>query len=215
MVKGWITLESLVKKVYPEPDLGEVLRAKRVNNGEVIEVTGKVGSWYEVNYQGVKGYVRIHDAIIFDQEAKNPLILLDGKFKIFQGVFDYLKNDQTLINDAFKAMEKAEQSALDDVELWGKISNDLDAEKKDVQYKMQVIKEAHDKLQELVNAMKGDIKNLTVTQRKELFKLLGNTREDALAYGKEWMWDLVLMYMYLSCNTIHPFIKPMLDIIKH
>ncbi|PHF13385.1 hypothetical protein COF84_23610 [Bacillus wiedmannii] len=52
---------------------------------------------------------------------------------------------------------------------------------------MQVIKEAHDKLQELVNAMKGDIKNLTVTQRKELFKLLGNTREDALAYGKEWM----------------------------
>ncbi|PGD09783.1 S-layer protein [Bacillus wiedmannii] len=187
MVKGWITLESLVKKVYPEPDLGKVLRAKRVNNGEVIEVTGKVGSWYEVNYQGVKGYVRIHDAIIFDQEAKNPLTLLDGKLKIFQGVFDYLKNDQTLMNDAFKAMEKAEQSALDDVELWGKISNDLDAEKKDVQHKMQVIKEAHDKLQELVNAMKGDIKNLTVTQRKELFKLLGNTREDALAYGKEWM----------------------------
>ncbi|MBU5220064.1 S-layer homology domain-containing protein [Bacillus albus] len=187
MVKGWITLESLVKKVYPDPDLGKVLRAKRVNNGEVIEVTGKVGSWYEVNYQGVKGYVRIQDAIIFDQEAKNSLTLLDGKLKIFQGVFDYLKDDQTLMNDAFKAMEKAEQSALDDVELWGKISNDLDAEKKDVQHKMQVIKEAHDKLQELVNAMKGDIKNLTVTQRKELFKLLGNTREDALAYGKEWM----------------------------
>lgn len=186
MVKGWITLESLVKKVYPEPDLGKVLRAKRVNNGEVIEVMGKVGSWYEVNYQGVKGYVRIHDAIIFDQEAKNPFTLLDGKLKIFQGVFDYLKNDQILMNDAIKAMEKAEQSALDDVELWGKISQDVDAEKTDVQHKMQVIKEAHDKLQELVNAMKGDIKNLTVTQKKELFKLLGNTKEDALSYGKEW-----------------------------
>ncbi|WP_274606759.1 hypothetical protein [Bacillus sp. TH50] len=28
MVTGWVTLESLVKKVYPEPDLGKVLRAK-------------------------------------------------------------------------------------------------------------------------------------------------------------------------------------------
>ncbi|EHL67626.1 hypothetical protein HMPREF1014_04937 [Bacillus sp. 7_6_55CFAA_CT2] len=72
MVKGWVTLESLVKKVYLEPDLRKALRAKRVNKGEVIEVTGKVGSWYEVNYQGEKGHVRIHDAIIFDQEAKSP-----------------------------------------------------------------------------------------------------------------------------------------------
>nr|WP_033707372.1 hypothetical protein [Bacillus mycoides] len=91
MVKGWVTLESLVKKVYPEADLKKALRAKSVNKGEVIEVVGKVGSWYEVNYQGEKGYVHIHDAIIFDQEAKNPLTLLDGKVKIFEGVLDYLK----------------------------------------------------------------------------------------------------------------------------
>ncbi|MBG9721854.1 S-layer homology domain-containing protein [Bacillus mycoides] len=218
MVTGWVTLESLVKKVYPEPDLGKVLRAKGVNNGEVIEVTGKVGSWYEVNYQGEKGYVRIHDAIIFDQEAKKPLTLLDGKLKIFEGVFDYLKNDQTLMNDAFKAMEKAEQSALDDVELWDKISKDLDAEKKDVQYKMQVIKESHDKLQELVNAMKGDIKNLTVTQRKELFKLLGNTREDALAYGKEWMGFSADVYTtilqnYVSLNQAYADYYKALDVV--
>ena len=57
----------------------------------MIEVVGKVGSWYEVIYQGEKGYVRIHDAIIFDQEAKSPLTLLDGKVKIFEGVLDYLK----------------------------------------------------------------------------------------------------------------------------
>ncbi|MBJ8073705.1 S-layer protein, partial [Bacillus cereus] len=54
MIKGWITLESLVKKVYPEPDLKKVLRAKHVNTGELIEVTGKVGSWYEVMYKGEK-----------------------------------------------------------------------------------------------------------------------------------------------------------------
>ncbi|MGE7874829.1 S-layer protein, partial [Bacillus paramycoides] len=187
MVKGWVTLESLVKKVYPEPDLKKVLRAKRVNNGEVIEVTGKVGSWYEVNYQGEKGYVRIHDAIIFDQEAKSPLTLLDGKIKIFEGVLDYLKSDEPVINNTIKILEESEQGLLDAAENWESISKNINNAKQDVQYKRQVIKEAHDKLEELVNAMKGDIKNLTVTQRQELFKLLGNTREDALAYGKEWM----------------------------
>ncbi len=44
-----------------------------------------------------KGYVRIHDAIIFDQEAKSPLTLLDGKVKIFEGVLDYLKSDEPFI----------------------------------------------------------------------------------------------------------------------
>ncbi|PEC79401.1 N-acetylmuramoyl-L-alanine amidase family protein [Bacillus cereus] len=187
MVKGWVTLESLVKKVYPEPDLRKALRAKRVNKGEVIEVTGKVGSWYEVNYQGEKGYVRIHDAIIFDQEAKSPLTLLDGKVKIFEGVLDYLKSDEPFINNTIKILEESEQGLLDAAENWESISRNVNNAKQDVQYKMKVIKESHDKLQELVNAMKGDIKNLTVTQRKELFKLLGNTKEDALAYGKEWM----------------------------
>ncbi|MED2919572.1 S-layer protein [Bacillus thuringiensis] len=187
MVKGWVTLESLVKKVYPEPDLRKALRAKRVNKGEVIEVTGKVGSWYEVNYQGEKGYVRIHDAIIFDQEAKSPLTLLDGKVKIFEGVLDYLKSDEPFINNTIKILEESEQGLLDAAENWESISRNVNNAKQDVQYKMQVMKESHDKLQELVNAMKGDIKNLTVTQRKELFKLLGNTKGDALAYGKEWM----------------------------
>ncbi|WP_144488489.1 pre-toxin TG domain-containing protein [Bacillus sp. ABP14] len=187
MIKGWVTLESLVKKVYPEPDLRKVLRAKRVNNGEVIEVTGKIGSWYEVNYQGEKGYVRIHDAIIFDQEAKSPLTLLDGKVKIFEGVLDYLKSDEPFINNAIKILEEEEQRWLDDAETWESISSNINNAKQDAQYKMQLMKESHDKLQELVNAMKGDIKNLTVTQRKELFKLLGNTRDDVLAYGKEWM----------------------------
>ncbi|WP_407707515.1 SH3 domain-containing protein, partial [Bacillus mycoides] len=187
MIKGWVTLESLVKKVYPEPDLKKALRAKSVNKGEVIEVVGKVGSWYEVNYQGEKGYVRIHDAIIFDQEAKSPLTLLDGKVKIFEGVLDYLKSDEPFINNTIKILEESEQGLLDAAENWESISRNINNAKQDVQYKRQVIKEAHDKLEELVNAMKGDIKNLTVTQRQELFKLLGNTREDALAYGKEWM----------------------------
>lgn len=187
MIKGWVTLESLVKKVYPEPDLKKALRAKSVNKGEVIEVVGKVGSWYEVNYQGEKGYVRIHDAIIFDQEAKSPLTLLDGKVKIFEGVLDYLKSDETVINNTIKILEEEEQRWVDDAENWENISRDINDAKQDVQHKLQVMKESLDKLQELVNAMKGDIKNLTVTQRQELFRLLGNTREDALAYGKEWM----------------------------
>ena len=187
MIKGWVTLESLVKKVYPEPDLKKALRAKSVNKGEVIEVVGKVGSWYEVNYQGEKGYVRIHDAIIFDQEAKSPLTLLDGKIKIFEGVLDYLKSDEPFINNTIKILEEEEQRLLDDAETWESISSNINNAKQDAQYKMQLMKESHDKMQELVNAMKGDIKNLTVTQRKELFKLLGNTRDDVLADGKEWM----------------------------
>ncbi|MED1093567.1 S-layer protein [Bacillus paramycoides] len=218
MIKGWITLESLVKKVYPEPDLKKVLRAKRVNNGEVIEVTGKVGSWYEVNYQGEKGYVRIHDAIIFDQEAKSPLTLLDGKIKIFEGVFNYLKSDETVINNTIKILQEEEQLLLDNAESWESISRNVNNAKQDVQYKRQVIKEAHDKLEELVNAMKGDIKNLTVTQRQELFKLLGNTREDALAYGKEWMGFSADVYTtilqnYVSLNQAYADYYKALDVV--
>lgn len=193
MVKGWVTLESLVKKVYPEPDLRKALRAKRVNKGEVIEVTGKVGSWYEVNYQGEKGYVRIHDAIIFDQEAKSPLTLLDGKVKIFEGVLDYLKSDETVINNTIGILEKEEQRLLDDAENWESISRNVNNAKQDVQYKVQVMKDAHGKLQELVNAMKGDIKNLTVTQRKELVKLLGADGKELLDFGVE-TYSFILQY---------------------
>ncbi|WP_243526996.1 S-layer protein [Bacillus pseudomycoides] len=190
MVKGWIVLESLVKKVYPEPDLKHVLRAKRVQSGEVIEVTGKIGPWYEVNYHGEKGYVQIHDAIIFDQEAKNPLTLLDGKLKIFEGVFNYLKSDETLVNDTFKVLEDLDHNITDSIETWNNISKEIDHAKQDTREKIRIVKEAHDKLQELVNAMKGDIKNLTTSQRQELVKLFGVPGRDYskfIQYGKEWM----------------------------
>lgn len=198
MIKGWVTLESLVKKVYPEPDLRKVLRAKRVNNSEVIEVTGKVGSWYEVNYQGEKGYVRIHDAIIFDQEAKSPLTLLDGKVKIFEGVLDYLKSDETYINNTIKILEEEEQRWVDDAENLENLSRAINNAKQDVQYKRQVIKEAHDKLEELVNAMKGDIRNLTVTQRKELVKLLGADGEELLDFGMDTYVFILQQYVSMA-----------------
>ena len=207
MVKGWIVLESLVKKVYPEPDLKHVLRAKRVQSGEIIEVTGKIGPWYEVNYHGEKGYVRIHDAIIFDQEAKNPLTLLDGKLKIFEGVFNYLKSDETLVNDTFKVLEDLDHNTTDSIENWNNISKEIDNAKQDVQYKIVVVKEARDKMQELVNALKGDIKNLTVTQRQMLLSLIGEDKEklklfgkDAITSGKELIdfnMEILKQYQYL------------------
>lgn len=198
MIKGWVTLESLVKKVYPEPDLKKALRAKSVNKGEVIEVVGKVGSWYEVNYQGEKGYVRIHDAIIFDQEAKSPLTLLDGKIKIFEGVLDYLKSDETYINNTIKILEEEEQRWVDDVENLENLSRDINDAKQDVQYKRQVIIEAHDKLEELVNAMKGDIRNLTVTQRKELAKLLGADGKELLDFSVETYTFILQQYVSMA-----------------
>ncbi|HDR3499193.1 TPA: S-layer protein [Bacillus toyonensis] len=211
MVKGWITLESLVKKVYPEPDLRKALRAKRVNTGEVIEVTGKVGSWYEVNYQGEKGYVRIHDAIIFDQEAKSPLTLLDGKVKIFEGVFNYLKSDETLINNTIKILEEEEQRWVDDAENLENLSRDINEAKQDVQYKRQVIKEAHDKLEELVNAMKGDIRNLTVTQRKELVKLLGADGKELLDFGMDTY--VFILQQYVSMVQAYTETYKALDVV--
>ncbi|MCU5601284.1 S-layer homology domain-containing protein [Bacillus wiedmannii] len=198
MIKGWVTLESLVKKVYPEPDLKKALRAKSVNKGEMIEVVGKVGSWYEVNYQGEKGYVRIHDAIIFDQEAKSPLTLLDGKVKIFEGVLDYLKSDETYINNTIKILEEEERRWVDDAENLENLSRDINDAKQDVQYKRQVIKEAHDKLEELVNAMKGDIRNLTVTQRKELVKLLGADGKELLDFGMDTYVFILQQYVSMA-----------------
>ncbi|PIE92716.1 S-layer protein [Bacillus fungorum] len=198
MIKGWVTLESLVKKVYPEPDLRKALRAKSVNKGEVIEVVGKVGSWYEVNYQGEKGYVRIHDAIIFDQETKSPLTLLNGKVKIFEGVLDYLKSDETYINNTIKILEEEEQRWVDDAENLENLSRDINDAKQDVQYKRKVIKEAHDKLEELVNAMKGDIRNLTVTQRKELVKLLGADGKELLDFGMDTYVFILQQYVSMA-----------------
>ncbi|MBY7125122.1 S-layer homology domain-containing protein [Bacillus sp. 16GRE42] len=198
MIKGWVTLESLVKKVYPEPDLKKALRAKSVNKGEMIEVVGKVGSWYEVNYQGEKGYVRIHDAIIFDQEAKSPLTLLDGKVKIFEGVLDYLKSDETYINNTIKILEEEERRWVDDAENLENLSRDINDAKQDVQYKRQVIKEVHDKLEELVNAMKGDIRNLTVTQRKELVKLLGADGKELLDFGMDTYVFILQQYVSMA-----------------
>lgn len=164
----------------------------------MIEVVGKVGSWYEVNYQGEKGYVRIHDAIIFDQEAKSPLTLLDGKVKIFEGVLDYLKSDETYINNTIKILEEEEQRWVDDVENLENLSRDINDAKQDVQYKRQVIIEAHDKLEELVNAMKGDIRNLTVTQRKELAKLLGADGKELLDFSVETYTFILQQYVSMA-----------------
>ncbi|MED0889909.1 ribonuclease domain-containing protein, partial [Bacillus mycoides] len=143
-------------------------------------------------------YVRIHDAIIFDQEAKSPLTLLDGKVKIFEGVFNYLKSDETLINNTIKILEEEEQRWVDDAENLENLSRDINDAKQDVQYKRQVIKEAHDKLEELVNAMKGDIRNLTVTQRKELAKLLGADGKELLDFGMDTYVFILQQYVSMA-----------------
>ncbi|WJE55595.1 S-layer protein (plasmid) [Bacillus cereus] len=160
MVKGWIVLESLVKKVYPEPDLKHVLRAKHVQSGEVIEVTGKIGPWYEVNYHGEKGYVRIHDAIIFDQEAKKPLTLLDGKLKIFEGVFNYLKSDETLVNDTFKVLEDFEHNTADSIEIYNSITRDIDNRIQSIKEERKILREFIVKAKEAEKKLIKDAKNL-------------------------------------------------------
>ncbi len=154
MIKGWITLESLVKKVYPEPDLKKVLRAKRVNTGELIEVTGKVGSWYEVKYKGEKGYVRIHDAIIFDQEAKTPLSLLNGKLKIFEGVFKYIKSDEPLLNNTLKTLQDLENSTTDSIELMNNVAKDAEDAKHDLEEQKKQILEFDQKMKVLGKKLK-------------------------------------------------------------
>ncbi|PEE02623.1 S-layer protein, partial [Bacillus pseudomycoides] len=160
MVKGWIILESLVKKVYPEPDLKRVLRAKHVEKGEVIEVTGKTGQWYEVKYQGEKGYVRIHDAVIFDQETKSPLTLLDGKVKIFEGVLNYLKSDETLVNDTFKALEKIEYNTMDSIEIYNSITQDIDNRIQSIKEEREILREFIAKAKEAEKKLIKDAKDL-------------------------------------------------------
>ncbi|WP_257139102.1 ribonuclease domain-containing protein, partial [Bacillus pseudomycoides] len=159
MVKGWIILESLVKKVYPEPDLKRVLRAKHVEKGEVIEVTGKTGQWYEVKYQGEKGYVRIHDAVIFDQETKSPLTLLDGKVKIFEGVLNYLKSDETLVNDTFKVLEKIEYDTMDSIEIYNSITQDIDNRIQSIKEEREILREFIAKAKEAEKKLIKDIKD--------------------------------------------------------
>ncbi|MGG3529073.1 ribonuclease domain-containing protein [Bacillus pseudomycoides] len=160
MVKGWIVLESLVKKVYPEPDLKRVLRAKHVEKGEVIEVTGKTGQWYEVKYQGKKGYVRIHDAVIFDQETKSPLTLLDGKVKIFEGVLNYLKSDETLVNDTFKVLEKIEYDTMDSIEIYNSITQDIDNRIQSIKEEREILREFIVKAKEAEKKLIKDAKDL-------------------------------------------------------
>lgn len=185
MIKGWITLESLVKKVYPEPDLNKVLRAKHVNNGELIEVTGKVGSWYEVKYKGEKGYVRIHDAIIFDQEAKTPLSLLDGKLKIFEGVFNYIKSDEPLLNNTLKTLQDLENSTTDSIELWNNVAKDAEDAKRDLEEQKKQILEFDQKMKVLQQKIKNDWDRLTKEEIHQLFTLFIADAERVGIYTEE------------------------------
>ncbi|MBJ8073688.1 S-layer protein, partial [Bacillus cereus] len=127
-----------------------------VNTGELIEVTGKVGSWYEVMYKGEKGYVRIHDAIIFDQEAKSPLTLLGGKLKIFEGVFDYIKSDQTLLNDTVDVLQKMENSITDDVNTYNNIAADIDNRISSLEEKKVIVIDFQKKMKDLQQKVKND-----------------------------------------------------------
>ncbi|MBE7106373.1 S-layer protein [Bacillus cereus] len=185
MIKGWVTLESLVKKVYPEPDLNSVLRAKRVNTSELIEVTGKVGSWYEVMYKGEKGYVRIHDAIIFDQEAKNPLTLLGGKLKIFEGVFDYIKSDQTLLNDTVDVLQKMENSITDDANTYNNIAADIDNRISSLEEKKVIVIDFQKKMKDLQQKVKNDWDRLTKEEMHQLITMFIADAERAGIYGEE------------------------------
>ncbi|WP_142316364.1 pre-toxin TG domain-containing protein [Bacillus toyonensis] len=185
MIKGWITLESLVKKVYPEPDLKKVLRAKRVNTGELIEVTGKVGSWYEVKYKGEKGYVRIHDAIIFDQEAKTPLSLLDGKLKIFEGVFNYIKSDEPLLNNTLKTLQDLENSTTDSIELWNNVAKDAEDAKRDLEEQKKQILEFDQKMKVLGKKIKNDWDRLTKEEMRQLIEMFQADAERAGIFGEE------------------------------
>lgn len=124
--------------------------------------------------------------------------MLDGKIKIFEGVLDYLKSDETYINNTIKILEEEEQRWVDDVENLENLSRDINDAKQDVQYKRQVIIEAHDKLEELVNAMKGDIRNLTVTQRKELAKLLGADGKELLDFSVETYTFILQQYVSMA-----------------
>ncbi|MGG0763179.1 ribonuclease domain-containing protein [Bacillus paramycoides] len=185
MIKGWITLESLVKKVYPEPDLKKVLRAKHVNTGELIEVTGKVGSWYEVKYKGEKGYVRIHDAIIFDQEAKTPLSLLDGKLKIFEGVFNYIKSDEPLLNNTLKTLQDLENSTTDSIELMNNVAKDAEDAKRDLEEQKKQILEFDQKMKVLGKQIKNDWDRLTKEEMRQLIEMFQADAERAGIYGEE------------------------------
>ncbi|WP_257155174.1 N-acetylmuramoyl-L-alanine amidase family protein [Bacillus paramycoides] len=185
MIKGWITLESLVKKVYPEPDLKKVLRAKHVNTGELIEVTGKVGSWYEVKYKGEKGYVRIHDAIIFDQEAKTPLSLLDGKLKIFEGVFNYIKSDEPLLNNTLKTLQDLENSTIDSIELMNNVARDAEDAKRDLEEQKKQILEFDQKMKVLQQKIKNDWDRLTKEEMHQLFTMFIADAERVGIYTEE------------------------------
>ncbi|WP_141559949.1 pre-toxin TG domain-containing protein [Bacillus thuringiensis] len=185
MIKGWITLESLVKKVYPEPDLKKVLRAKRVNTGELIEVTGKVGSWYEVKYKGEKGYVRIHDAIIFDQEAKTPLSLLNGKLKIFEGVFKYIKSDEPLLNNTLKTLQDLENSTTDSIELMNNVAKDAEDAKHDLEEQKKQILEFDQKMKVLGKKIKNDWDHLTKEEMRQLIEMFQADAKRAGIYGDD------------------------------
>lgn len=52
MEKGWITLRSAVKRIYPKPETKFLLKSKPVKDGDVLEVISKQGLWYQVKYQG-------------------------------------------------------------------------------------------------------------------------------------------------------------------
>ncbi|SCN20561.1 Putative S-layer protein [Bacillus toyonensis] len=67
MEKGWITLRSTVKRIYPKPETKFLFKSKPVKDGDVLEVISKQGLWYQVKYQGEIGYVRVLESVVIGE----------------------------------------------------------------------------------------------------------------------------------------------------
>ncbi|MDM5155570.1 SH3 domain-containing protein [Bacillus sp. DX1.1] len=97
MDRGWIILQSFIKRVYPKPETKFIVESKRVKDGEVLEVIEKYGMWYKVKYQGEVGYVRTTDSLIFDQKVPSSIELSRNKALFTHSFLNLYQKNQELV----------------------------------------------------------------------------------------------------------------------
>ncbi|PFM41669.1 hypothetical protein COJ43_08110 [Bacillus cereus] len=74
--------------------------------------------------------------------------------KIFEGVFNYIKSDEPLLNNTLKTLQDLENSTTDSIELWNNVAKDAEDAKRDLEEQKKQILEFDQKMKVLGKKLK-------------------------------------------------------------
>ncbi len=105
--------------------------------------------------------------------------------KIFEGVFNYIKSDEPLLNNTLKTLQDLENSTTDSIELWNNVAKDAEDAKRDLEEQKKQVLEFDQKMKVLGQKIKNDWDRLTKEEMRQLIEMFQADAERAGIFGEE------------------------------